>query len=163
LSAVITRAVEARDFVEVGALFAEHASLVDASPNARAAIERDVLQLPGPYVEPFGGVWLASVDGAVAGCAALKRFEGSIAELKRMFVRPRFRGQGIARRLLGRLIDEARIRAYESLRLGTLHEMTAARALYESAGFVEIPPYRPIELGDTLFYELALGAVAGPT
>jgi putative acetyltransferase len=160
---VIARAACARDFGEVGALFEEHASLVDASPNARAAIAEDARQLPGPYVEPFGGIWLASVDGSIAGCAALKRFEGTIAELKRMFVRSRFRGQGIARQLLHRVVEEARARNYESLRLGTLHEMTAARSLYESAGFVTIPPYRPIELGDTLFYELALSPVAAPT
>jgi putative acetyltransferase len=158
---VIARAAEARDFAEAAALFEEHAASVDTSPNARAAIVDDAQLLPGPYVEPFGGVWLASADGAITGCAALKRFEGSIAELKRMFVRPRFRGYGIARGLLMCLIDEARMRGYTSLRLGTLHEMTAARSLYESAGFVTIPPYRPIELGDTLFYELALGAVAG--
>jgi GNAT superfamily N-acetyltransferase len=83
-----------------------------------------------------------------------------IAELKRMYVRPVSRGRGIARTLARHAIEEARTLGYERLRLGTLTTMLAAQNLYASLGFQPIAPYRGAELGDTLFYELDLGAAA---
>jgi len=73
-----------------------------------------------------------------------------------MYVRPEKRGQGIARTLANLVIDEARARGYERLRLGTLSTMRPAQNLYTSLGFLPIDPYRQIEFGDTLFYELDL-------
>jgi ribosomal protein S18 acetylase RimI-like enzyme len=75
-----------------------------------------------------------------------------------MYVEPAHRGHGVARSLLERVIEEAQRRNYDTLRLGTLATMHAAQTLYTSAGFREIEPYRAVEFGDTLFYELPLGA-----
>ena len=74
-----------------------------------------------------------------------------------MYVDPAHRGNGVARALTSHVIEEARGRHFDTLRLGTLRAMRPAQALYESLGFREIAPYRSVEFGDTVFYELALG------
>lgn len=114
--------------------------------------------LPAPYVPPAGGIWLAWDGAEAAGCVALHALTPEIAEVKRMYVRPASRGRGIARELGERVIAEARELGYARLRLGTLTTMFAAQNLYSSLGFEPIPPYRSVELGDTLFYELDLRA-----
>ena len=83
-----------------------------------------------------------------------------IGEVKRMYVRPESRGRGIARALAQRAIVEAHALGHERLRLGTLTTMRPAQNLYASLGFKPIAPYRPIEFGDTLFFELEIGAPA---
>jgi len=114
--------------------------------------------LPAPYVPPSGGIWLAWDGAEAAGCVALHALTPEIAEVKRMYVRPASRGRGIARELGERVIAEARELGYARLRLGTLTTMLAAQNLYSSLGFEPIPPYRSVEFGDTLFYELDLNA-----
>ena len=74
-----------------------------------------------------------------------------------MFVEPEWRGFGVGRALLVALIEGARNRGYTTLRLGTLHDMDAAQALYRSLGFTEAARYRADELIDTRFFELSLG------
>jgi len=97
-------------------------------------------------------------DAAAAGCGGIQLFGSDYGEIKRMYVAPDHRGHGVARALLERVIEEAQRRNYDTLRLGTLSSMHAAQTLYTSAGFREIEPYRAVEFGDTLFYELSLGA-----
>jgi putative acetyltransferase len=101
--------------------------------------------LPGEYTEPRGALLLAWVDGAVAGCCALRPFDASdyanAAEMKRLYVRPAYRGLGLGRLLTEGILDAARAAAYHCVLLDTLDDMEAARALYEDLGFVEIPPY----------------------
>jgi putative acetyltransferase len=116
--------------------------------------------LPAPYVPPGGGLWIAWDEGEAAGCIALQPLTPGIAEVKRMYVRPVSRGRGIARALAQRAIVEARAMGYERLRLGTLTTMHAAQNLYVSLGFRPIAPYRAVDFGDTLFYELEIGAPA---
>jgi GNAT superfamily N-acetyltransferase len=112
--------------------------------------------LPNPYVPPRGGLWVAYVNGEPAGSAALREHERDIAEIKRMYVAPSHRKKGVARALLRHLVAEAKRLRYKTLRLGTLTTMSAAQSLYESEGFRSIPAYRPVEFGDTAFYELEL-------
>jgi GNAT superfamily N-acetyltransferase len=133
---------------------------IEAHSEAHDATATAVLlgALPAPYLPPKGGLWLAWDGSEAAGCVALQALTPDIAEVKRMYVRPVSRGRGIARALAERVIAEARALGYERLRLGTLTTMHAAQNLYASLGFRPIAPYRAIELGDTLFYELEIGA-----
>ncbi len=131
---------------------------VSAHSAAHDPAQTDALvaALPDPYNPPDGGLWVAFVDGEPAASAALRKLDDETGEVKRMYVTPARRGQGIARTLVRHVIQEARSRGYSCLRLGTLESMKPAQLLYESEGFRSIPPYRSIEFGDTLFYELSL-------
>lgn len=101
--------------------------------------------LPGDYAEPAGLLLLALVDGALAGCGAFRALLHSdhlnACEMKRLYVRPAFRGFGIGRLLVERLMGEARLAGYNTMLLDTLSDMETARALYQDAGFVEVAPY----------------------
>ncbi len=107
--------------------------------------EEELAQLPGDYAPPRGALLLALVDGAVAGCCALRPLDSSdypnAAEMKRLYVRKAFRGFGLGRRLAEATLDAARLGGYASVLLDTLSDMEAARALYGELGFEEIPPY----------------------
>ena len=147
---------------EARALIREHL-VAHSTQHDTAGIEAILARLPAPYL-PAGGLWVGWMDGAAAGSVAIYHANSHTAELKRMYVRPAFRGRGIARALAEHAIAEATARGYERMRLGTLTTMIAAQTLYASLGFVPIPAYRSIEFGDTLFYELVLPArTAGKT
>jgi GNAT superfamily N-acetyltransferase len=116
----------------------------------------DAMRLPGPYVPPRGAIWLAQAGTDAIGCVALRPLEGHVGEVKRMYVDGAWRGRGVGRALLETLIAHARALGYHHLRLGTIADMTAARSLYHSLGFVPIERYRADEMVDTEFYELTL-------
>jgi ribosomal protein S18 acetylase RimI-like enzyme len=107
--------------------------------------EQELAALPGEYAAPRGALLLAKVDGAIAGCAALRPLDSSdypnAAEMKRLYVRKAFRGFGLGRQLAEAVLDAARQAGYASVLLDTLDDMEAARALYEELGFQPIDPY----------------------
>ncbi len=107
--------------------------------------ERELAELPGEYAMPRGALLLARVDGAVAGCCALRPLDASdypnAAEMKRLYVRKAFRGFGLGRQLAEATLDAARRAGYSCVLLDTLDDMEAARALYEDLGFEPIDPY----------------------
>ncbi|MEP6494337.1 MAG: GNAT family N-acetyltransferase [bacterium] len=129
-----------------------------STTDDNAATERTVAALPAPYLTPSGALWVAWDGDAGVGCVALHGLTPDIAELKRMYVRPEARGRGVARRLTEHAIAIATAQGYKRLRLGTLTTMDAAQRLYTSLGFRPIAPYRPVEFGETWFYELSLAA-----
>ncbi|CAN5447561.1 GNAT family N-acetyltransferase [soil metagenome] len=143
------------DIDKVRALVRAHGDARSTTPGVEY-VYADAQRLPGPYVPPLGGLWLALDEESGIGCVALRPIDESIAEVKRMFVDAQWRGRGVGRALLGALIDGARMRGYATLRLGTLHDMEAAQALYRSVGFRPIDRYRNDELIDTRFFELDL-------
>jgi ribosomal protein S18 acetylase RimI-like enzyme len=107
--------------------------------------DNELARLPGDYAAPRGSLVLAVVDGAVAGCCALRPLDSvdivNAAEMKRLYVRPAFRGLGLGRELAQAILDQAMQMGYDSVLLDTLDDMEAARALYEDLGFYEIAPY----------------------
>mgnify|MGYP003601490404 FL=1 len=107
--------------------------------------ESELAQLPGDYAEPRGALLIAEVEGALAGCCALRPLDNadypSASEMKRLYVRQAFRSQGLGRQLAEAILDATRLAGYGCVLLDTLNDMEAARALYEDLGFEEIPPY----------------------
>lgn len=136
--------------------------LVTAHGDARATtpgveyVYADAAAMPGPYAPPLGGIWLALHEERGIGCVALRPMEPGTGEVKRMFVDAEWRRLGVGRALLLALMDGARARGLSMLRLGTLHDMDAALALYQSLGFTPVDRYRADELIDTRFFELRL-------
>lgn len=107
--------------------------------------EAELAALPGDYAAPRGALLLALVEGAVAGCCALRPLDNAdypnASEMKRLFVRKPFRGFGLGRELAESMLDLARQAGYDCVLLDTLDDMEAARALYADLRFEEIPPY----------------------
>ncbi len=100
---------------------------------------------------------LIATDGpAIAGCVALHRIDNAVCEMKRLYVRPSFRGRHVGRTLVERLMADARRRGFSRMRLDTLPMMKAAIAMYESLGFRDIPPYRHNPIAGSRFFEIAL-------
>lgn len=143
------------DVAEVRRLVLAHADARATTPGVEF-MRADGERMPGPYVPPRGGLWLAASAGRGIGCVALRPIDETIAEVKRMYVDPEWRGRGVGRALMERVIAGARERGYGTLRLGTLHDMEAAQALYHSLGFRPIERYRADEMIDTRFFELPL-------
>lgn len=112
--------------------------------------------LPGEYAPPHGRLLLAWNGDRAIGVVAVRPLEGDIGELKRLYVAPAGRGQGLGRALTQAAIEAAHEIGYSHLRLDTLPTMTRAIALYESLGFLPIPPYRHNPVVGAVFLELAL-------
>ena len=123
--------------------------------------EEELAQLPGAYAPPSGLMLLAMVDGAVAGCGAFRNLPDvdypNACEMKRLYVRPAFRRFGLGRLLAQALMDRAAQAGYSSMLLDTLDEMEAARGLYESLGFEEVPPFYYNPLPGAHYLRVVLG------
>lgn len=124
--------------------------------------EEELAGLPGAYEQPGGLMLLATVDGAVAGSGAFRPLPDAdypnACEMKRLFVRPAFRRFGLGRVLAQALMDRATEAGYSSMLLDTLDDMEAARGLYESLGFVEVPPFYFNPIPGAHYLKAELGA-----
>jgi GNAT superfamily N-acetyltransferase len=119
--------------------------------------DRELAGLPGEYAPPSGRLLLASCNGEAAGCVALRKLEAEICELKRLYLREKFRGAGLGRTLALAIIAEARGIGYCKMRLDTIGpSMREAVALYHRLGFREIAPYRNNPLEGARYLELEL-------
>src|SRR5262249_8469550 len=93
------------------------------------------------FYSPTGRFYLVLCEGAYVGVGCLKQLSPGVAEIQRMYIQPSMRGMGAGRRLVQRLLDEARSMGYQAVRLESLKALSPADALYRSVGFAEIPPY----------------------
>ena len=119
--------------------------------------DQELAGLPGDYASPDGRLLLAWCGAEAAGCVALRKLDPTICEMKRLYLRPKFRGKGRGRFLAESIIAEARKIGYKKMRLDTIQSnMQEAIALYRQLGFTEIAPYRVNPLPGVIFMELAL-------
>jgi GNAT superfamily N-acetyltransferase len=119
--------------------------------------EAELAQLPGKYSEPEGCLLVGFVEGFPAAVGGLRPLEGAV-EIKRMYIRQQFRGQGLGRELMERLLDEANARGHRRVVLDTLSRLIPAIGLYRSFGFVEIEPYNYNPEDDVRYFELDLAS-----
>ena len=148
--------LDTQDLDAVRSLFSEYAGSLDF-PLDYQGFDAELAGLPGKYAPPEGALLLARVDGEAAGVVALRRLEPGICEMKRLYVRPAFTGRALGRALAEGIVQTARERGYRRLRLDTIGaKMQAAVKLYRSMGFVEIAPYYPSPVPDTVYMELIL-------
>ena len=113
--------------------------------DIESMLERDMAELQ-VFLPPHGRLLLATEGARAAGIACMRRIRGDMGEIKRMYVRPEFRGKGIGRALLEALIAEAQEIGYPTVRLDSTRFMEAAHSLYRSVGFHEIEPYTESEI-----------------
>jgi len=140
---------------EVRALFSEYASSLEIDLSYQN-FSAELSGLPGKYTAPDGRLFLALVNGQSAGCVALRRFDETRAEMKRLYVRPAFRGLHLGRLLAERAIAAARDVGYSAVLLDTLSTMNTAKQLYHELGFVEIEPYYDSPVLGTTFLQRSL-------
>jgi len=135
-------------FMEYREFLGEHLEFQD--------FDRELESLPGEYSRPEGELLIALDGERVVGCVAVRRIDQDICEMKRLFVRPEYRGEGIGRKLAEKIIDSARDLGYGLMRLDTLDRLTEAMGLYRSLGFREIGPYYKNPLSGVVYWELSL-------
>ena len=162
----ISQAVSPAQIRDVQDLFREYTDWaftltadLDDTPPTFEGFEAELASLPGIYGPPTGRLMLATVDGRPAGCIALKSHDAATSELKRLYVRPAFRGQAIGQKLVAALVTEASAEGYRRIVLDSHRAMTAAHRIYEAAGFRRVPA--PADFPEQLkpivvFMEMAL-------
>ena len=152
---IISPAATPRDISDVHALFGEYAGLV-AEALCFQNLDQELAALPGEYAPPGGALLIARDADAAAGCVALRRLDAGTGEIKRMYVRERYRGSGLGRRLALAAIEEARKRSYTRVLLDTLPKLAPAIALYRDLGFRETGPYLACPTPGALCFELRI-------
>ena len=120
-------------------------------------IDAELAGLPGDYAPPRGALLVAVDRGRYLGMIAVRPIDASVAEMKRLYVRPEARGRGLAHQLIARLCEQATALGYTEIRLDTLPMMQAAQTLYQSLGFADIEPYYQTPIAGTRFMARKLG------
>jgi putative acetyltransferase len=137
-------------------LFLEYAESLGFSLCFQS-FDQELAGLPGDYAPPDGRLLVAEYRGQLAGCVALHKLQSEICEMKRLYLRPQFRGRGLGRVLAEAVIAAARTVGYRKMRLDTVEPvMPNAVAMYRRLGFVEIEPYRANPIAGALYMELEL-------
>ncbi|PEN13964.1 GNAT family N-acetyltransferase [Longibacter salinarum] len=171
-SSIQIRPTQGDEWAAVRLLFRQYLSELDFDLDFQD-VERELQDLPGPYAAPQGVALLAvdapggsqyvndTVTERAVGVVALKPLDPEpngdrVCEMKRLYVRPEFRGQGLGSQLAEAILREARERGYNIMRLDTVASMTAARSVYQDLGFVEREAYYHNPLDDVVYYERRL-------
>lgn len=152
---VIRNAAGHTDIAEARRLFLEYAQSLDFDLCFQD-FDAELAALPGKYAAPQGCLLLAVVDGRTAGVVGLRPLKDGVCEMKRLYVRPSFRGHALGRHLAVAAVDAAREIGYAMMRLDTLPDMRAARVIYDFLGFVEGPAYYRNPLDGVSYLELDL-------
>lgn len=118
--------------------------------------DEELAHLPGKYKEPEGRLYVIYVEDKLAGCIALRRFDQERCEMKRLYMRPLFRGLRLGQILAEKIIADARTVGYKTMVLDTLESLDSAVTLYRRMGFEEIPPYYDNPLENVIYFKLDL-------
>ena len=150
------RAESAAHVAQARELFQEYAQSLGVNLCFQN-FEQELAGLPGHYAPPGGRLLLAEYDGQLAGCVALHKWEDGVCEMKRLYLRPSFRGKGLGRAMAETIVVEARSIGYQRMRLDTIEPlMKDAVEMYRKLGFREIAPYRPNPIAGAMYMELQL-------
>lgn len=136
-------------------LFREYATWLGVDLSFQS-FDQELAGLPQPYARPDGFLLFAECAGTVVGCVAAKKLGEGLAEAKRLYVIPEYRGHGIGRQLMEQLLSETQKIGYRAVRLDTLPQMQAARTLYEALGFRRIAAYYHNPIAGTVYMERPL-------
>ncbi|HEX9544764.1 MAG TPA: GNAT family N-acetyltransferase [Pyrinomonadaceae bacterium] len=157
----LIQASSTEDIQQARQLFEEYAAWLGINLCFQN-FDKELAGLPGDYAPPNGRLFLADDGDEVVGCVALRKIGNRVGEMKRLYVRPAFRGRGLGRALTEKLIAEAKQIGYASLRLDTLPgKMDQAVAMYRSLGFEEVAPYYQNPVAGATFMELVLDQERG--
>lgn len=152
------RIVEVRtadQVVQIRELFEEYWKSFGFTPCFQG-FEEEVASLPGKYAAPGGTLALLLVEDEVAGCVALRRFDETRGEFKRLYVRPAYRGMGLGKVLLDWMVGRARELGYRKLVADTMPQMEKALAMYDQAGFMRIEAYASDPTPGAVYLEMTL-------
>ena len=152
----MTQAKSPAQIAQARELFVEYAQALGFSLCFQN-FDQELAGLPGDYAPPGGRLLLAEYRGQLAGCVALHQLGPGICEMKRLYLRPQFRGKGLGRVLAEIVIAEGRAMGCRQMRLDTVEPvMPNAVAMYRRLGFKEIEPYCPNPIDGALYMELEL-------
>ena len=147
---------------EIGQMFTEYTVyLVEENPSVKAYLqiqdyEKELSHLGEKYGPPYGRLYLACLGDRPAGCIGLRKLDAQTGEMKRLYVRPEFRGHRIGGQLIEKVIGDARDIGYTALLLDTLPFLQNAISLYRQYGFYEIPRYNDSPLDSSIYMRLDL-------
>ena len=152
---IIVLANSPAEFEIAKALFLEYANTLEFDLCFQN-FDTEMKKISVQYNYPEGGILLVKTNNNYAGCVGVRKFKGTIAELKRMYIQPEFRGKGYGKILLNEAIRLSANLGYDHLRLDTIKTMKAAIRLYEETGFIKIDAYRHNPIEGVMYYELDL-------
>ncbi len=147
---------------EIRKLFTEYTDMLrEEEPNLAVYLsiqnyDHEIQNLEEKYGTPDGRLYIIHADDKIAGCIALRRLDDKNCEMKRLYVKPEFRGQQLASLLIKKIIVDAKSIGYDAMFLDTLPFLKSAIHLYKKFGFVEIEPYNDSPVESTLFMKLDL-------
>lgn len=147
---------------EILSLFTEYTHmLVSHDPSFQIYLDiqhyaDEIRDLQAKYGQPDGRLYLALWEGEAAGCIALRKLDEQRCEMKRLYVRPAFRGHRIGDALVDRIIRDAKAIGYRTMLLDTLPFLESAIHMYQKRGFYEIPCYNDSPVETTIFMQYDL-------
>ncbi|MFW6196352.1 MAG: GNAT family N-acetyltransferase [Thermoplasmatota archaeon] len=150
----IVESYDEQDISEIRDIFIEYRKDLGLDLSFQE-FQDELEELPGEYSPPEGSILMAKDDETV-GCVALRKINEDTCEMKRLYVKPDYRGKGLGKKLALTIIDMAREKGYDKMKLDTLTTLKKANELYHSIGFEECEPYRYNPLDDALYMELEL-------
>lgn len=151
----IIKATTAEELDAVRELFTEYQKFLGFSLCFQG-FDDELAKLPYKYAEPEGTILLAKVDEEFAGVVALWKLEEGVCEMKRLYVKPKFQGLGLGKKLAVSIIEEAKKKGYSKMKLDTVKRLETAISMYKTLGFIETKPYNYNPEDDVKYYEMPL-------